>query len=250
MIRIGRHVLPTLVLLSCVSTFATAQNVFKLPTRFNIGGGFMMSQPKENFRQNVGNGYGGSGGLVYNLTSSGLVGLRFDISHMRYGHEEKRVPLSETIGSRVLVDVNTNNSITAFTLAPELAKPTGLLRPYVNVGYSRLLFRTTSSVGTEDSEEGGFTTTNQKDRVGAWVYGGGLRVQLGRKSSPVTLDTGLRYYRGGFASYLREGSIQDNADGSISITSLSSRTPFMIYSIGVKFQIPYESNKPCSRFVC
>lgn len=250
MIHIGRHAIAALALLSCVSTFARAQNVFKVPTRFNIGGGFMMSQPKEDFGQNIGNGYGGSGGLIYNLTSSGLLGLRFDFSQVRYGHEKTQVPISETIGSRILVDVNTGNTITAFTLAPELAKPTGRLRPYVNVGYSRLLFRTTSSVDVDDSEEGSIHTTNYKDGTGAWAYGGGLRVQLGRKDSPVTLDTGFRYYRGGSASYLREGSIQDNADGSVTITPLTSRTPFMIYTIGVKFQIPYESTRPCSRFIC
>jgi hypothetical protein len=75
-------------------------------------------------------------------------------------------------------------------------------------------------------------------------------VRLGRTGSPVTLDTGLRYFRGGFTSYLREGSIQDNPDGSLTITPLTSRTPLMMYTIGVKFQIPYESSKPCSRFIC
>jgi len=250
MIRIGQHAVPAFLLLAVLSTFAKGQTLFKLPTRFNIEGGFSISQPKEEFRQNVGNGYGASGGLIYHLTSSGLLGLRFDFSGARYGHEEKRVPLSETVGSRILVDVNTNNSITVLSLAPEVAKPSGLLRPYVNVGYGHLFFRTTSSVDTGDSEEGGISTTNHKDGAGAWVYGGGLRVQLGRKGSPVTLDTGLRYFRGGFTSYLREGSIQDNPDGSITISPLASRTPFIIYTIGVKFQIPYESSKPCARFVC
>jgi hypothetical protein len=251
MIRIGRHIAPTLLLLACVSS-AKAQNAFKLPTRFNIGGSFTVSQPKEGLGQNIGTGFGANVGMVYNLMSSGLMGLRFDLSHVQYGHEKKSVPLSETIGSRVLVDVHTNNTITALSLAPELAKPSGPIRPYVNFGYSRLFFRTTSSVGVDDgSEEGSsFSTTNQKDGAGAWVYGGGLRWQLGHKGSPVTLDTGLRYFRGGFAAYLREGSIQDNPDGSITISPLMSRTPFMIYTVGVKFQIPYDSNKPCARFLC
>ena len=248
---IGRHVVPALLVLTCAPLLASAQNVIKMPTRFNIEGGFTVSQPKEAFSQNIGSGYGANVGLIYNLTSSGLLGLRFDLSHVQYGHEEKNVPLSETIGSRVLVDVHTGNTITALTLAPEVAKPSGRIRPYANFGYSRLLFRTVSSVGTENSEDGDdFSTTNQKDGTGAWVYGGGIRVQLGRRTSPVTLDTGFRYFRGGTASYLREGSIQDNADGSITITPLTSRTPFMIYTIGVKIQIPYESTKPCSRLVC
>jgi hypothetical protein len=234
------------------STLSNAQTVL-LPseTRFSVGGGFVVSQPREGFAQGIGNGYGASGGMIYHLTRSGLLGLRFDVSSVRYGHETKHVPLSGTIGSRVLVDVNTNNSITAFSLAPELAKPRGKVRPYINVGYSVVLFRTTSSVPDLGSSDGGNTsTTNFKDSTRAWVYGGGLRVQLGSHTSPVTLDAGLRYNRGGTASYLREGSIQDNPDGTLTITPLTSRTPFLVYTIGVKVRIPYNSSKTCSRFLC
>jgi opacity protein-like surface antigen len=234
------------------STLASAQIL--LPpseTRFSVGGSFIVSQPKEGFAQAIGNGYGGSGGVLYHLTRSGLLGLRFDISGMQYGHETKRVPLSGTIGSRILVDVNTNNSITALSWGPELAKPSGRVRPYVNFGYSALFFRTTSSVQDFDSSDGGtINTTNFKDSTRGWVYGGGLRFQLGSRTSPVMLDTGLRYNRGGTASYLREGSIQDNPDGTITMTPLTSRTPFLVYTIGVKFRIPYDSNKPCARFLC
>ena len=251
MIRIRRCFVLALLFVACAQLPANAQNIFQMPTRFNIGGSFMVSQPKQGFGDNIGTGFGATGGLIYNLTSSGLLGLRFDLAHMQYGHEKKSVPLSEIVGSRVLVDVHTNNTITALTLAPEVAKPGGFLRPYANFGYSRLFFRTTSSLNTDNSEDGGsISTTNQKDGAGAWVFGGGVRVQLGRKGSPLTLDTGLRYFRGGFASYLREGSIQDNPDGSITVTPLTSRTPFIMYTIGVKFQIPYDSNKPCARFLC
>jgi len=235
------------------STLSSAQVVLTpSETRFSVGGGFIVSQPREGLAQGIGNGYGGGAGVVYHLTRSGLLGLRFDISSVQYGHEKKQVPLSETIGSRIIVDVNTNNSITAFSLAPELAKPTGKVRPYVNVGYSLVLFRTTSSVSDLDSsdEGGGPSTTNFKDSTRAWVYGGGVRVQLGRHTSPVWLDVGLRYNRGGTASYLREGSIQDNPDGTITITPLTSRTPFLVYTVGVKFRIPYNSNKSCARFLC
>src|SRR5262245_5149177 len=155
MIRTRRHAAVALVWTACSLSSAYAQNAFQMPTRFNIGGSFMVSQPKEGLGDNISTGFGATGGLIYNLTSSGLLGLRFDLSHSQYGHEKKSVPLSETVGSRVLVDVHTNNTITALTLAPEVAKPSGFLRPYANFGYSRLFFRTTSSVGVDNSEEGG-----------------------------------------------------------------------------------------------
>lgn len=221
------------------------------PTRFTLGGNFVLSEPKESFRQNVGNGFGGGGTVHYNLMRSGLAGLRFDVSSVRYGKEEKRVPISDSIGSRILVDLTTRNTITTFSLGPELAKPTGRIRPYVNAGYSRLLFRTTSSLSGSDLSEEDFTsTTNHKDGAGAWVYGGGLRFQVGPSLSPLSLDLGLRYHRGGSASYLREGSIQDNSDGSITINPLSSKTPFLTYTVGVKFRVPFDVNKPCARLLC
>jgi opacity protein-like surface antigen len=240
------------VLLSIlVSTVAGAQIIATPPeTRFSVDGGFSISQPRESFGQAVGNGYGGGGGVIYHLIRSGLLSVRFDALGVRYGHETMHVPLSGSIGSRILVDVNTNNSITALLLAPELARPTGRVRPYVNVGYGAVLFRTTSSLEDLDSSDGGtINTTNFKDSTRAWVYGGGLRIQLGN-TLPITLDSGVRYVRAGTASYLREGGIRDNPDGTITMTPITSRTPFLVYTIGVKFRIPYTSSNPCSRFLC
>jgi len=246
------HAILLSVFATTATTAANAQTrLSPAETRFSVGGSFIISQPKEGFSQAIGNGYGGGGGVIYNLTRSGLLAVRFDISSVQYGHETKTVPLSGTVGSRILVDVNTSNSITAITWGPELAKPTGRVRPYVNFGYSALFFRTTSSVEDVDSSEGdAFHTTNFKDSTRAWVYGGGLRIQLGGRNSPVTLDTGVRYYRGGTVSYLREGSIQDNPDGTITMTPLTSKTPFLAYTVGVKFRIPYNPNRQCARFLC
>ena len=186
---------------------------------------------------------------MYHLLRSGLLSLRFDGSGVVYGKETKRVPFSETVGSRILVDVTTTNWIADFSFGPELAVPSGWVRPYAGVAYSRLLFRTTSTIsGTRSSEEPIASTTNFSDGTGAWVYSGGLRVPFGRRS-PVSLDVGLRYHRGGNASYLREGSILDHPDGSITIFPLSSKTPFLVYSFGVQFRIPHGSG-PCSSFLC
>jgi hypothetical protein len=219
-------------------------------TRFTMGGSFIISQPKEEFSLNVGNGYGANGTVMYHLLRSGLVNLRLDFSGAQYDSEKLTVPLSPTIGGRILVDVTTRNSILALSLGPELAKPTGRIRPYVNVAVSRLFFRTTSSIEGVDDEDGDFAdTTNYKDGTGAWVCGGGLRFPLGRESSPVTLDLGLRYHRGGEVSYLKEGSIIDRPDGSIAIFPLSSRTPFLVYTFGVQFRIPHGGSS-CSGFLC
>jgi hypothetical protein len=214
-----------------------------------VGGSFIASEPKEEFRQNVGNGYGAGGSVMYHLLRSGVLSLRFDASGVVYGNETKRGPFSQTVGGRILVDVTTTNWIADISWGPELAVPSGWVRPYAGVAYSRLFFRTTSTVeGIRSSDEPIASTTNFKDGTGAWVYSGGLRFPFGR-TSPASLDVGLRYHRGGNASYLREGSILDNPDGSITILPLSSRTPFLVYSIGVQFRIPHKSGS-CSSFLC
>ena len=227
-----------------------ATAVAETPTRFTVGGSFIVSQPKEEFGQNVGNGYGADATVMYHLLRSGFLNLRFDLSGVEYDHEKNRVPLSPTIGGRIIVDVRTTNSIVGLSWGPEFAIPTGRIRPYANAAYSRLFFRTTSSVhGIDSSDDNIATTTNYSDGTAAWVYGGGIRIPLGKISSPVSLDVGLRYHRGGSAAYLREGSIVDNPDGSTTIAPFFSRTPFLMYAVGVQFRIPHGSS-PCSGFLC
>src|SRR5262249_44360948 len=82
---------------------AHSQNVQE-PTRFTIVAAPILSQPKGDFRLNVGSGFGGGGGLLYRLDQQGLLNLRFDFSGVAYGREKKQVPLSETVGGRVLVN--------------------------------------------------------------------------------------------------------------------------------------------------
>src|SRR5690606_4567803 len=101
--------------------------------------------------------------------------------------------------------------------------PYGWVRPYVNAGFSGLYFSTRSSVeGVRTSDEPIAGTTNYSDWTSAWVGGAGLRIPLGGLDSLVDLDLGVRYHRGGQASYLREGSIIDNPDGSITILPFNS----------------------------
>ncbi|HET9220591.1 MAG TPA: outer membrane beta-barrel protein [Terriglobia bacterium] len=234
------HGYPCLIALSLliVGTAVPAEaQEFERLSRFSVGGNFVISQPRGDLGDNISTGYGAQGTVLFHLLRSGLINLRFDFSDAVYGREEKFVPGST---SRVVFEVTTTNSIMAVTLGPEIAVPAGRFRPYANVGYSRLFLRTKSSLkGIDSSEEELTNTTNYEDSTNAWVYGGGVRIPLGNtESALLALDLGLRYYHGGTASYLREGSIQDYPDGSITITPLSSRTPILMYAVGVQFRIP------------
>ena len=118
------------------------------------------------------------------------------------------------------------------------------MRPYLNAAFSGLLFRTVSSVrGNGGDDDTIASTTNLRDFTGAWVLGGGVRLPLGGSEIPIELDLGVRHNRGGRASYLREGSIIDNPGGPATILPLTSRTPFIVYSVGVRFRFG-PSNGP------
>lgn len=238
------------ILVALIADSAMAQ-VAPESTRFTVTGAPILTEPTGPLRQNIGNSFGVEGAVLYHVDRPGYFSLRFDISGVEYGHVTRRVPISETIGQRVLLDLKTANSITALSFGPEFALPRGPLRPYVNAGFSELLFRTTSSIKGSDSDKNIASTTNYKDSTAAWVLGGGVRVPLGNRARrAISLDLGVRYYRGGTASYLREGSIQDQPDGSLNITPLRSQTPQLVYIVGVRFRIPHNPAKRCARLLC
>jgi len=91
------------------------------PTRFNVAASFIQSRPQQAFLANAGNGLGAGGTFLYNLTRAGWASVRFDASWIQYGSETKRVPLSESVGERVLVDVTTRNQMGAIGIGPEFA---------------------------------------------------------------------------------------------------------------------------------
>ena len=176
------------------------------------------------------------------LDEAMTVNLRFDPSWLRYGHESKRVPFSRTVGGRIEVDVTTTNQIVGLSFGPELTLPKGPVRPYLNAAFSGLLFWTTSSVrGIDSDDEEIARMTNHRDWTRAWVFGTGVKVPLGGRDSNFKLDFGVRYHNGSEASYLREGSIRDNPDGSITITPLTNETPFLMYSVGFNYRFPHGS---------
>ena len=220
------------------------------PTRFNFTPSFIQIRPQEEFRANAGNGLGAAGTFLYNLDHAGWASVRFDASWTQYGKYRKRVMLSETVGERILVDVTTSNQMGAFGVGPEFALPYGPVRPYVNAAISGVVFRTYSSVGGTTSDGEAFAgTKNHGDSTSAWTYGGGIRIPVRRKDVGIDLDFGFRYYKGGTSTYLNEGSIVDHPNGSITIFPFETDTPFIVYTVGVKFRIPFTGNR-CPRMVC
>jgi hypothetical protein len=204
------------------------------PARLFAGIDGELAVPQDEFARYVGNGGGVGGHFLVQLDDAGIFGLRADAGFVIYGHETKRVPFSSTVGGRVNVDVSTSNNIVFFGVGPQLMMPNGKLRPYLTGSVGLAYFYTRSSV---DGVDGGTIaeTKNFSDATFAWTGAAGLYIPVKRGLRPISIDVGARYHGNGNASYLREGSIHDNPDNTITITPLHSQTHLLAYHVGVTF---------------
>lgn len=206
--------------------------------RVIVGGGFNYAQPVGEFRDHVPNGGGGgSGFVVLGLDRQGIIGIRADGGFLIYGHERKRVPLSSTIGGRVNVDLTTSNNIALFGIGPQITAPSGPVRPYANGSVGLAYFFTQSSVSGTQNNSAFASSENYRDPTFALSGGAGVYVPISSRRTPVMLDIGARFQGNGRARYLKEGSIRDNADATISFDPIESKTNFVTYHIGVSVRI-------------
>ncbi len=200
-----------------------------------IGIDGLLEIPQGQFKSYVGNGYGVGGHFVFGPASTPGFFIHADLGFVQYGSETKRACLGGGIGCLISVDVNTSNNIVVGGIGPEFMVPSGWLRPYITgtVGFS--YFFTKSSVeGTNDSSP--FAETKHfDDLVFAWTGGGGFLIPVRQAPSVIAIDLGVRYHGNGKVSYLREGSITSQPDGSIIIHPIRSDANFLSIQLGVTF---------------
>jgi hypothetical protein len=206
----------------------------KRPTGGFFGGSFTIAQPQGEFHDYVDSGLGANLNYIHKLDRDGWLALRVDGGFAIYGYERQRVPLSPSLGGRIMVDLTTSNDIAWIGVGPQIGVPDGTLKPYVNgyVGYSYLA--TTSSVESSRyyDDEDYFSTTNFDDWSFSYGGGAGLYIPVRGGPQPVSIDLGVRYHNNGRAEYLREGDIQDNPDGSITLFPVRSDTDLLTFHIG------------------
>ena len=191
-------------------------------------------RPQGALARNIGLGYGISGAYLLRLDSQGVLSLRADAAAMQYGNERQEVPFSETVGGRVRVNVRTTNYIAPLSVGPQLAWPSGPIRPYVNAGVGAQGFFTVSDVEGTDNFMALASTTNQSDVAMMWVAGGGIYVPVVPRLTRVQLDVGMQYVFGDRARYLAPGSIVDLPGGQVRISSLESATRLVKLHIGAR----------------
>ena len=208
------------------------------PTRFTIGGDLLVAQPKGEFGSNVNVGGGGNIVFMYKLDQAGVFSLRADLGGMEYGSERKRVPFTPYTG-RVLLDVTTTNDVYWGAIGPQMQLLTkGPVRPYANAAVGFQGFVTRSALSGSDQSWDYASSTNSQDVTLAYMVGGGLYIPLGKKSTSALLNIGARYHFGGNATYLREGDITDNANGTITLNPRTSKTDVILWQLGVSVPIP------------
>ena len=195
---------------------------------------FQVAQPVREFADNVDVAFGVGSSLRHHFRWFTPLGLRGDFAYLNYGNERQRVPLSSTV-NRVLVEMNTSNNILVVSGGPELAAMSGPVRPYVHAfaGYS--YFFTESSAGDDDGGGVFARSTNYDDGGLATGGGGGLRIPLRVRSTDVAIDGGARFTRNGVRSYLRNGDIIDQPDGTLAFTPRVTNADFWTYYVGVSF---------------
>lgn len=184
------------------------------------------------FRENVNHGWGvGSHLMIADRT--GIVALRVDAHFVNYGAENKRVCFSNTVGCRVTLDLRTTNNIFTASIGPQFMAPIGQVRVYANGGVGFASFQTQSTLEGSDNAQRPFArSTNARDNTFSLQGGAGLYIPVRRGPQPVSIDLGARFMGNGRATYLTEGGITDQPDGSIELTPRRSDTDFVLFHIG------------------
>lgn len=204
--------------------------------RFMGGVSLTVGQPRGTFDRYVDTGFGVGAHGLYRVDRAGIVALRLDGGFLNYGHETTRVPLSSTVGGRILVDLTTTNNIAWLGVGPQLMAPRGAVRPYVNGTAGVSYFGTTSSVqGSDDTNAPFARTTNYDDTQFSWGGGAGVLVPVRRSARTlVSLDLGARYHDNGRnVRYLREGGVRDLPNGGLQLDVVQSRADLITYHVGV-----------------
>jgi opacity protein-like surface antigen len=243
-VSFGSSVARSVLLLTVAATSASAQDTTthrpteagpsELERRSSTSLTVVQSRPQGAFAHNVGLGYGLDGAYLLRLDDAGIWSLRVSAGIVRYGNESRRTPLSESVGGRVLVDVNTDNYIAPMSIGPQLTWPTGSFRPYVNAGVGGQAFFTESRIeGTSDHSTFA-STTNHSSFTVSWAVGGGVYVPIYAGKTKVQLDLGMQYLNGGRTRYLAPGSITDLPGAQIAVTPLESATHLVVVRFGAR----------------
>src|SRR5439155_16144871 len=127
--------------------------------------------------------------------------------------------------------INTKSYITSLRAGPQLALSAGRVQAYGFWAGGFSYFATDAE--TDASCDCRVTTTLRDDLTWATDVGGGVRVALGASKSSPALDLGVRALRNGEATYVTEGGVTQNPDGSFTIRPHRTEAHLLVIHLGV-----------------
>lgn len=202
---------------------------------WTVGGGFILTVPKGDFDVVTDEGYGFSVQSVFKPDPWGVFGLRLDGTYITYGSESFFVPISPTV-PRITGELTTRNNIAMFSVGPQLAVPSGPIRPYVNGFVGMGYFFTQSSIRGSDGPccHDFASSTNFDDWSFAYGGGGGMAITLTRdRRLQLLLEAQYRHHE--TTQYLREGSITEDRFGNLFIDVFESDVDMVMLQLGVAY---------------
>jgi hypothetical protein len=207
------------------------------PSRFSAGADGVVSQPKGEFANNVGRGWGFNLNGLYRIDYKGFLSIRADVGTVQYARERKDASFLGITG-RVALDLETTNNIQWGAIGPQIMIADGPFRPYANAQVAYTNFSTTSTLSDPYGQFQPISNQNAHDGSHAWIFGSGVQIPFGTSGA---FNLGAKYYYGGRATYLTKGDITDNPDGTITLHPRNSKTDMVLWQLGFALVIPRGS---------
>jgi len=204
-----------------------------LTDRIMLGGHLQVSEPRGDFGQNTGNGFGVGGTGVVRIDPAGALAWRLDVGFLTYGNESRRIPLAGT-GGLIKLDLRTSNNIVSLVTGPQLKIPAGPVTPYVTALGGFSVFWTQSTVeGTNNDNSPFASTTNNNDAVLAYGGAVGTYIRLNSGPRPIRLDLGARFLRHDDVRYLNDQRVREAFEQDRDPIPIRGRADFITYFLGV-----------------
>ena len=204
----------------------------RMPSRLSGSLALLNTQPLGELATGPGLGVGLSAALAVDRTRR--LRLRGELRAGIYGRDTRTACLSQTVGCLIQVDINTDYTTLYVGLGPEVAVPLLGSTLVLDATAGVANFSASSSVeGTSELDNDDlFRTDHFSDTFFAWSVGGELRVPV---SGRFAIALGAHYQHNGEASYVPEGGVTQNPDGSVAVNALTTGANQMAFTLGVAF---------------
>ena len=216
-------------------------------SRYTAGVAGAYGQPLREFGDNVRQGFGLDGFGTLGLDSQGIFSLKAEVGYLRLN--KKTEPFLASTGFGVIeLESETTSGILMLGAGPQLAVPSGPLRPYIGgtVGFARFATNTAVVIPSYESTTGQRETLDQRtvssDFILSLTASGGVRFALPFFGRGVLGDLGARWHRNGEAEYVSSEGVIYDGSGRPTITPTRSEADFLVYRLGVVFPLGRSGN--------